>query len=483
MITIKRSGNVLEVSPPALGILDPVLRYDHCYLNYDSRASDLSPRIVNRGLYRIKDDKLYTTQGALHRITKALDDHKIPYTYTNLDTRPPLEPDYEHLERCLPQLQLRVRQDEILANLIGRDSGVIVAPTAYGKTFIMLALVALYPNANIIITSPQVTLLQSVYRRLLRITPYVGRVGGGHNKPAKVTLTTYASLLKAPVDKCDILLFDEVHRLAAPQTSMQVAKIRAPRKIFGMTATARGRSDGAELVTEVLVGPVVARVKYDEAVEAGVIAPIRVAMIDMPRGCCALNSGTKRTRVAKKRLCYWRNTVRNGLFAQAVSTYPQKLGIRADPQVLILVATVEHAFRLKLLLPDFVVVYAGLSKDQHERLSALGLLPPNYKALTRIEREQMLRDFEDGVLHRVIATGTWGEGVDFVHLDVLANLSGERSPITTIQWAGRNSRLSAQKTFGLVIDCNDAWDNWAEGRADARVREYKRNKWEIVNAT
>jgi len=478
-VRIRRSGNVLEIIPAMQDLLDPVLSYNHRYMNYDPHAADRSMLIRKRDLYRVDGNKLYTTQGALQLVIDTFKRYKVPCVYEDLRSERNLEPDYEHLKMCMPELQFRLKQDEILAHLIGKGSGVIVAPTAYGKTFIMLALAALYPKANIIMASPSTALLRGTYRRMLNITTQVGRVGGGQKDPRRVTLSTYQSIMHANPEQCDILLIDECHRVAAPRISGDIARIRNPVKIFGMTATPKGRSDGADLSMEVLLGPIIYRIPYEEAAEHGLIAKIKVAMVDMPSGCCRIRSCDRKTKPAKKRWCYWRNEVRNSRFANALLTWPEKCGIK-NPQTLVLTETTEHAFRMARHLPGFEVVYAGMDKGRQSALRAQGLLPDGFKPLTTAQRDNMLKDFEDGRLRSVIATGCWGEGVDFVHLDVVANMSGEPSPITATQWGGRNSRLHDDKEFGLLIDSIDQWDTWANSRAKRRMTTYRKNKWEIV---
>ena len=482
IVNIRRSGNVLEVDPGRVDILGPVLSYSHNSMAnmFNPMANDHKMQIQERELYRLKEGKLYTLQGAQQLITQALTKAGCECVYTDLRGLPPLEPDYDWFSKCMPDLEFRVGQDDILATLIGKDSGVVIAPTAYGKTFIMLALAALYPKAHIILASPSTALLRSTYKRMLKITAHVGRVGGGFNQPDRITLCTFGSIMGAPTNKCDILVLDECHQASAPVISSRIAQIRNPRKIFGMTATPEGRSDNAHLPIEVMIGPKIAEVDYDDAAEAGLISPIKVGFIEMPEGCSRVQGYNYTTKPAKKRNVYWRNGIRNGAFANAIQTFPAKLGMREDPQVLVLTETTEHAFRLAQLLPGYDVVYANMAADRKQKLIELGLIPADYKPLTASQRDKLLMNFEAGIARRVIATGCWGTGVDFVHLDVIANVSGSPSPISTVQWAGRNSRMYEGKTFGLLIDSLDKWDAWAAGRAKLRVREYKKKNWEIL---
>jgi superfamily II DNA or RNA helicase len=488
-VLIRRSGNVLEVTPEdasltktMLCILGPELTYTHRTENTEWYVRGKSQSSYHdRELFRLDGNSLLTTQGAFRLITRALDGAGWEWEYQDLRTKQTLQPNWEHLKSCMPNLQFRLKQNEVLAYLIGENSGQIVAPTAYGKTFLMMAFAALYPDAHIIITSPSRAMLSSGYRRIQEITADVGRVGGGYNEPRRITMCTLRSLLKAPVDKCDVLLVDEVHKVASPHASDAVARVRNAVKVFGMTATPEGRADGADLVAEVLLGPRVYEITYEEAADAGIVSKLKVALFSLTRDQQPhVISQDYSGRTARKRHGYWRNQPRNEAFAWAMENVPGMLGMRGDLQKLILVEVVEHALRLRKLLPHYEIVYGSLSKIQREKFIAAKLLPPDYKSLTDKRREIMLRDFERGDLRRVIATGCWGEGVDFVHLDVLGNASGSPSPINVVQWSGRDSRVHEGKEFGLLIDSADEWDPWASRRASSRRTIYRRKKWEII---
>ena len=482
-VNIRRSGNIIEIDGHALPVLEPELTYKHREAGKPGSGNKM--QITDRPVFRLEGGKIYALCGVLTRVIDVLTKLGIAYTYSDLRPadRQQLTPDYEHFKLCIPSLNFRHKQDHVLATLIGKNRGVIKAPTGYGKTFIMLAMAALYPNSNIVIASPAVTLLDSTYRRMLEISPNVGRVGGGNNDPKRITLATYLSILKADIDKCDILIFDEVHKVASDKMSKMVAAISNPVKVFGMSATPYGRSDGANLVTESLIGPLIYELPYDEIADAGIVADIKVAMVEVPRESCDISSSRWKTKPAKLRWCYWRNGERNQRIAEAATTIPKEMGMRDDPQTLVLTDTTEHALRLQQLMPGFEVVYAGLTKDRRNKLQELGLLAPGAKLLTPSQRREMLGKFEDGVLRKVIATSTWGTGVDCRNLDVIVNASGAPSPINVEQWAGRNSRLYDGKEFGLLIDMRDEWDNWAHGRAKRRITIYNKNKWDVKIVT
>jgi superfamily II DNA or RNA helicase len=478
-VEIVRSGNVLGVTPDMHELLGPILSYTHKEMINDWANGDgLRMQTRKVGLYRVADGTLYTLQGALSRIVRTLKINGINYTFTDKRKVTKLEPDYEHFKMCMPNVEYRYKQDEALAAMIAHNSGHIVAPTAYGKTFLMLALVSLYPKCNVIIASPTTTLLRGTYRRMLEITGDVGLVGDGKNDPQRVTLTTNNSLMRCNVERCDILMLDESHRTPGNEMSSNVSKMRNVVKILGLTASPSGRSDGADLKSEVLVGPVIFDMDYKEAAEHGLVSNIKVVMV--PMMAHQIDTITCSNPTMRKRWYYWNNDDRNRRLAEAVQHYPESMGMRSDPQILILVDTVAHAMRLQRYLPDFTVVYKTMSRAREDELRESGLIDDNFVKLTAKVRNQIQRDFEDGKARRVIATGTWGEGVDFVHLDVVVNASGTGSDINMIQWSGRNSRLYEGKEFGLLIDAGDQWQAWTRRRACARRKMYKSKGWEVI---
>jgi len=333
-VCITHSGNLLEVRPPMQHLLDPILSYTHRHTApRPGQADKIS--VSDEVMYRLENNALYTYQGALSEVRRVFNESGIDYTYTDLrPANPRVEPDYDSLKLAMPNLQFRIKQKDIIAHIIGCDYGQIVAPTAYGKTFIMLVTAALFPKANIIMASPSVSLLDSTYRRMRQITYQVGRIGGGRNEPDRITLTTMRSLEKCDLHTCDILIIDESHKAAAPCTAKTLCTLRNVRKVFGLSATPEGRADGADVVTRTLVGPVLYEVEYQEAKDAGIVADLKVVAFDMPEGCCTALSSKYSTRIAKKRNLYWRNDVRNKKFADAVNAVPASYGMD-DPQVLI----------------------------------------------------------------------------------------------------------------------------------------------------
>ena len=477
-VTINQSGNLLELQNAPMEILHPELSYK--YRNMDFTGfKKRSIEIEEKLLYNIEPDgKVIVPAGMLSRILNVLKEYGYTANYTDLRTKVFPKPDFNSLKTLIPDLEFREGQKEIIAQLITKDRGIIVAPTGFGKSTIARMVCALYPTARIIIAAPSTDIIAGTYRRIHEITPDVGRVGDGFKETNKrITVCVTNSLLRADIEKCDIFIYDEVHTAAAEVTSQNIAMVRNA-KMFGFTATPSGRSDGAELVVEALFGPILYKMDYEKAAGAGIISPIKVAMVDVDTDKC-FPCSDKPTKVAKKRWCYWRNEARNRCIASASKDIPRAYGLPDDAQSLILVETVEHAFNIAKNLPEYTVVYANASPAKFAKWKKQGLVPESHIMLSDKSRAYLLHQFETGKLRKVIATSTWGTGVDFVNLDVLVYASGAPGEIRATQWPGRNSRKRPGKDFGLVIDFRDQWDVWTRGRAAARERCYKKHGWEI----
>ena len=145
--------------------------------------------------------------------------------------------------------------------------------------------------------------------------------------------------MKSGADMADIVLFDECHGAAAEGLSQTLVRLNKPR-LFGFSATPKGRLDKADILVEAIFGPVIFRYEYQKAVEDGTIAPIHVYMYKIDGAPIR-----QKHKTWKKRFGIWQNSRRNQAICQFARHYP------AEVQLLILVDTIEHGVMLKRMLP------------------------------------------------------------------------------------------------------------------------------------
>jgi len=366
----------------------------------------------------------------------------------------------------------KIRDDQMpaLSAIFANDGGVIDGPTGVGKTFLMCQVCRAYPKSRIIICTYRSDVANSIYKRLSEHVPVgaLGRVGGGHKRPSRVTVATIDSLLHAKPETCRLFMYDEVHEAAAPTRAIKISKVRMAR-MFGFSASPEGRSDGADMVIEALFGPTIFKSTYQEAEKAGVVATIKVQALQIDGPSIPYDGDIDQFRYG-----IWRNDHRNSALAKEATRH-----LADNKQVLIVVDKVEHALQIRSkFLPAWPIVHGPVAPEQVKTFSKLGMLPQGPTWLCQPEQRDVYRDrFERGTMRCAIATGVWSQGVDFCHLDVLLRADGTSAAIGSTQIPGRLSRGS----HGLLIDCNDKFDERFLRRSERRFRIYTSKGWEITD--
>ena len=295
-------------------------------------------------LFRLEEDCLTTFAGFTSRLHSIAARFGVRVEYEDLRTAVVPEPDKSVVGH------LRAGQDRALETIWKSDHGVIVCPTAWGKTEVVAKIVMSYPTLNILVVSPSKPSVKGLYDRLKSYGVDAGIVDGSRNRQKRVTVCSAMSMKKIDTTKPELLLFDEVHRSPAKNTRDVLATVINAR-MFGLTASDDGRSDNGEIVTEALFGLPICTVEYEEAVAAGSVAPMFVVMMDTRGVDSDVTDATSKTRHM-----VWRNTPRNEDFA-TVAEEVSEMG-----QTLMMTGTIEHALNLRKLLPGWPVVYGSTPK-------------------------------------------------------------------------------------------------------------------------
>ena len=488
-VTITRVGNVLTLTgadnaplnEELIKRLTHDLRYSHIEQVHGQARRD--PITGQRMFFQTKEYKLFRVEnghvvvltGYLARMVnrlKKLDCRTLLVDKSGQRKRDDCyTPVWENLEG---RITFRARQDECLRTISRVPCGIIKAVTGFGKTTLIGAVALLFPKAKIHVVTKSVDVADRIVRSLKRLLPKVGRVGDGWKQWERVTVITAGSLAHSDGD-ADFLFADEVHQLATLNFSTALAARYRNSRNFGLSATPYARMDNAHAVLEPLFGPMVFELTYQQAVELGLVVPVRVNWLPM-----RLHSNPAErysNRVARKRYGIWTNHERNRIIAEAVREYPE------SHQILILVETIEHAVHLGAQLPEFSLVYGNMSSYDCAAYRKKGLLPADYKPLADFQKYDMRSQFESGQLKRVIATDVWSTGVDFEQLSVLVRADDRDSDIVDVQGPGRVSRIytspaGVKKEFGEVLDCMDTFDPTFYRKSLGRRNSYKLLGWE-----
>jgi len=264
---------------------------------------------------------------------------------------------------------LRPGQPEALIQIAHADMGIIVAATAFGKSFVITQACRMYPTLRFLVVSPRVAVVDSLRRKLEEAVgkENVGQAGGGKRiLGRRVMVTTTKSMTKVDPSEVDILFFDEVHGVGDNEVASTLAYYGDCRR-FGFTASPV-RGDRSEMCMEALFGRFLIEVSYQDAVELGNVVPIDVWMVRVTGNIPVANSIYE-----NKRRAYWTNDHRNDVIAKVARKFPP------EQQCLIMVETLEHAVHLHQRLPEYTLVHFGAVKLDYHAHEWRELTPPQQR--------------------------------------------------------------------------------------------------------
>ena len=324
---------------------------------------------------------------------------------------------------------MRFSQEPLLKEaLMQNRSGLIGAPTRFGKTTLIINTLRCYPGLKTVVTVPGVDLIDQLaddIRKALPDRDVKVLHGKTRNKYQgdDITVVSMDSL-----DKCDhsgtrLVLIDEPHALVTDGRMPDFLAFDRARKI-GYGATLDGRFDNRDPLIEGLIGPVLAERTYRQAVAEGAISPIVVFMLPMP-----VKGFWCRDRNAAYKKIMWENEV----FAQWVRWIAKKL-VPADWQVMGFIQNEKQA--------NFLM----------ERMTGVECELAMAKLMTDKEREAMTEKLRNEEVRFCLASNIYAQGVTFSGLRVVLNLSGGGASTGTIQKPGRVAEIRPGKRCGVVFD-------------------------------
>jgi superfamily II DNA or RNA helicase len=480
-VVMKKFGNILELSnfgnqavqPEILSIIKDHLTYNKLEFNYGKKKS---VRSIPKQLYRLDSvGRCVCGFGFYKKICDLLENNGFGVYFVNSDLpvhrrQRPLcyKSDWSNVEN---KFNFYPRQRECLEQIAKNPCGVVHAVTGFGKMVLIAMVCALFPFAKIDIVTRRRDLVKKLKSFLSKWIPNVGQVGAGSLDIQNVTVYTASSLHHSDFS-ADFLLADEGHELMSDETSKWLVKYRNTRN-FLFTASPTGRSDNTDMRMESLFGPIIFYISYPEAVDLGLVVPIKVEWSDvlLPSNPCLGFDG-----VVKERRGIWQNEARNEIIARKARSFGDQ------DQVQIFVKTVEHAIYLKKHLPEFTLVYDTLELSDRNKYIRRGVLSSDEPLMTPERRDQLRQAFERGDLTKVISTNVWSTGIDARKLTALIRADAMSSEIVDIQAPGRVSRKfdseEKVKNFGIVCDFWDQFDPGFFSKAKRRHKHYQKMGWE-----
>ena len=350
---------------------------------------------------------------------------------------------------------LRPDQEEAAAAMLRYDTGILCAPTAFGKTVTAAALIA-RRGVNTLVLVHRTGLLKQWQERLQVFLAIggkgvIGTIGGGKAKPTgKIDIAVMQSLhaqgeIGELVENYGHVIVDECHHLSAVSFEAILKRARA-RYVLGLTATPL-RRDGRQPIIFMQCGPT----RHTALKPAGapqtleVIHRLLAARIDL-----AADAGIQDVfrHIAN-------DASRTAALADEISN-----AFEQGHKVLVLTERTEHLAAIGAALAGRVrtlfTLHGRMSRKQRAGLiDDLDALPPDAPRV-------------------LLSTGKLvGEGFDHPPLDTLVLAMPISWKGTLQQYAGRLHREHANKTSVRIIDFVDHGHPALVRMWERRQRGYK----------
>lgn len=379
------------------------------------------------------------------------------------ESKLPVQDDVGNLpptEQLTCNVELRDYQNEALDNWFKADKrGVLVLPTAAGKTFIALKAIALLKVQTLIVV-PTLDLIDQWRKRVREFLGIeAGVIGGGENVVRMVTVATYDSAyLQAEHlgNQFMFLVFDEVHHLASPGY-IQIAEMYMAPYRMGLTATYERVDQRHELLA-----PLVGDTVYSIAIQE--LAGEHLAPYTYEKMSVELTEEEQKTYDAEMAVFRGYLAKRHITLRSAADFQKFIMTTGRDPEARAALLARNHALKVALnseaklsLLSEKLDYYSNekiliftLHNELVYTISRRFLIPAITYQTPREERREILANFGSGKYRAIVTSQVLDEGVDVPDASVGIVLSGTGSTREYIQRLGRILRKVEDKTARLV---------------------------------
>ncbi|MBD1912768.1 MULTISPECIES: DEAD/DEAH box helicase family protein [unclassified Leptolyngbya] len=354
------------------------------------------------------------------------------------------------------------QQEALAAWVQAKRQGVVVLPTASGKTYLAQMAMQVTPRSTLI-TVPTLDLMHQWYTHLLAAFPdeEVGLLGGGSKDRTPILVATYDSAAihaEALGNRYGLLICDECHHLPSDFNRAIAESSIAPYRL-GLTATP-DRTDGRHQDLNELLGPVVYQRTAEElaghALAPYDIVPIRVKLSPEERDRYETLIATRNEFLEKSNIWLgslegWQRFVQASARSQA-----GRRAMLAHREARAIALGTEGKLRILADLlaqhyPDRTLIFTNDNATVY-RISQSFLIPAITHQTPVKERHDILQKFRDGTYHTLVVSHVLNEGVDVPDARVAVLLSGSGSTREYIQRLGRILRKGTGEKQAILYE-------------------------------
>jgi len=380
-----------------------------------------------------------------------------------------------------------LHQEEALAAWKQADrQGVVVLPTAAGKTYLAQMAMQATPRSTLIVV-PTLDLMHQWYAHLVAAFPSVevGLLGGGSRDRTPILIATYDSAAiqaEGLGNKYALLIFDECHHLPTDFYRVIAEYAIAPYRL-GLTATPE-RSDGKHSDLTALIGPEVYRKTPEElagtALAEHQIIDLKVKLSPQERDrynqlMATRNEFLKAEKIRLGSVNGWQQFVRasarspQGRRAMLAHREAKEIAVGTEGKLRILADLLLQHYpeRILIFTTDNATVY---------RISQEFLIPAITHQTPVKERHEILTRFRSGDYKIIIASHVLNEGVDVPAASIAIILSGTGSVREFVQRLGRILRKGSDRYKRAILYEIVSEDTSEEGTSQRRRSGYEAPK-------
>ena len=363
--------------------------------------------------------------------------------------------------------KLNKRQEKAMNKLIAHDTGVLCAPTGFGKTVVAANIISKLKINTLVIVNRNILLNQWKERLSYFLgvdKKDIGQLGANkENLTGNLDVASFQSLFKKEnieelVNNYGLVIVDECHHVAAFSFEKVLKSIRS-RYVYGLTATPT-RKDGWHKITYMQCGDIRARIsnkglKQNSGVEHTVVVR-KTNYKYLP------TEEKYKTKISEILNDMTYNIFRNSLIIKDI-----KKCIKENRIPLVLTERVKHLNVLKEQLDKLdvpVVIYKGnMGKKKTEEIKSI------------------IRDADENNKPRIIlaTSSSVGEGFDDSRLDTLFLTMPVSWKGRVIQYVGRLHRAHEGKEKVIVYDYLDDM-KILEKMYNRRMNGYKIAGYDII---
>ncbi|MFK8182526.1 MAG: DEAD/DEAH box helicase [Phormidesmis sp.] len=340
--------------------------------------------------------------------------------------------------------------------------GVVVLPTAAGKTYLAQMVMAATPRKTLI-TVPTLDLMHQWFANLEAAFPgvEVGLLGGGSRDRTPILVATYDSAsiyAEALGNQYALLICDECHHLPSDFHRSIAEYSIAPYRL-GLTATPE-RTDGRHEDLKTLLGKVVYR-RTSEELSGTALAPYQVVQLKVQ---LTAKERTRYQTLQQQRNEFlqaskiWLSSAQGWqrfVQASAKSAAGRRAMLAHREAKNIALGTAGKLTLLENLLkkhyPERTLIFTNDNATVY-KISQDFLIPAITHQTPVKERHNILKKFRSGDYSVVVVSHVLNEGVDVPDARVAILLSGSGSPREYIQRLGRVLRKGSSGKMALLYE-------------------------------